>query len=70
MMTAMVFPSSAPARFLALFPVWKDFILWLKNQSQTIDRWLRNEDNERSLHVSSCWGAPSGAPYFCPKGQP
>ena len=69
-MTAMVFPSSAPARFLAIFPVWKDFILWLKNKSQMIDRWLRNEDNGRSLLVSSCWGAPSGAPNFCPKGQP
>lgn len=68
MIGEQVFPSSAPGEFLALIPIWEEFILWQKNMSVLIDILVRHCNNAVSHFIaSSCWGAPSGAPYFCPE---
>ena len=66
MMEMQVFPSSGKVVFAALTPVWQEFIIWQKNLSVLVDSLLRHCNNAASFLVSSCWGAPSGAPYFCP----
>lgn len=69
MIEEQVFPSSAPGEFLALIiPIWEEFILWQKNMSVLIDILVRHCNNAVSNFIASfCWGAPSGAPYFCPE---
>lgn len=70
MMGTQVLPSSGTAGFPALIPVWEEFILWQKNLSVLIDTVAEHCNNALSFIVSSCWGAPSGAPSFCLEGKP